>query len=283
MKSQEKKNVLDYYFEDISKIETMPNGVAETKLQQLRELNETDPAAIALRNEIIERHLPLVVQVAKKFNKNTVPMSDRIQAGNFGLMRAVETYVPGKNAKFITHAYQWIKALIIVGIRTDEKLIKVPTHVQMALTRINKEMAKKKVITEDTLKDVVEAEGMTLGEFETFSNIFAGSIVPLDSSMGDSDEFKSLQDFIPDPNIDIDRDVDNSRLSEDIKNALEAYLTKEEQEVMVYRYGLMNQTVHTLEEVAALIGKSREHVRQLETSGKDKLRAMASELDDYRE
>lgn len=284
MNDIKKINSVDYYFDDINKCRYFTQAQVENKIIELRKPETTKERAAELRQEIVETNLKVVIKFAKEYQNVGVPLADLIQEGNIGLLHAISKYQLGKSYKFTTYAVWWMKQGFLKAIKYNSRLIRMPTYVQEALSRIEKlrNAFERETGTEPSIEYLAEQEGLTEEELEKIYNVSMDPI-SLEAVFHGSEAQKNLKDFLPDPSIDLDRDIDSSRLSEDIRDALEAYLTKEEQEVMIYRYGLMNQTVHTLEEVASLIGKSREHVRQLETSGKDKLRAMAAELDNYRE
>lgn len=286
MNKETKNNSLDYYFDDINGCKGLSQAEIDQRIGTISTLDKiTDADQIAhIRASIVESNLKLVIKFAKDYQNVGVPLADLIQEGNIGLMRAVEKYDPAQAFKFTTYAVYWIKQGFLKVIKHNNKLIRTPTYVQEALSRIAKtrQLYEKEMGVEPTLEYLASSEGMTEEELEVLYNVSLDP-VSLEAVYYGGDAAKNLKDFIPDPDVDLDRDIDQSRLIENIRSAIDTHLTPAEREVMILRYGLFNETVHTLVECADKMNKSREHVRQLESSSKDKLRELAPYLDDYRE
>ena len=286
MNKEDKNNALDYYFDDINGCKHLSQAEIDQRIRLINQINDGnhDAEVAKLRAEIAESNLKLVIKFAKEYQNVGVSLADLIQEGNIGLMRAVEKYDPAQSFKFTTYAVYWIKQGFLKVIKHNNRLIRTPTYVQEALARIAKTRLayEKEVGVEPTLEYLAESEGMSEEELEKLYNVSMDP-VSLEAVYQGGDVAKNLKDFIPDPDVDLDRDIDSSRLSDDIAAALEKHLTPAEREVMILRYGLFNETVHTLEECAGKMERSREHVRQLEASGKDKLKALAPDLEDYKE
>ena len=236
---------------------------------------------IELNNEIASANLKLVIKFAKEYQHVGVPLSDLIQEGNIGLMRAIEKFDPSKGLKFTTYAVWWIKQGFLKVIKQNNRLIRIPTHIQETLSRIAKvrEAYIEETGTEPSLAMVAEQEGMTEEELETLYNVCMEPISI--ETVVTGEQYKQLKDFIPDTTVDLEADLDAHSLTEEIKKALDAHLTSVEKEVIIHRYGLFGQTVHTLEEIATLMDKSRERIRQLESSAKKKLENLALNLKGY--
>lgn len=283
MDKADKHNSVDYYFDDLNKCKPLTQDEINSKITTIKSLPATDPTSIALRDEIIESQLKLVIRFAKEYQKVGVPLADLIQEGNIGLMRAIEKYDPSQGLKFGTYAVWWIKQGFLKVIKHSNKLIRMPTHVQESLSRIEKLRAayEKEIGCEPSMEYLAEQEGMTEEELEKLYNV---SMDPISFEyMVHGESPKNLKDFLPDPNVDLDRDVDSSKLSDDLIKSFDAHLTAEEKEVMILRYGLCKEMTHTLEESGATMNKSREHIRQLEASAIAKLKVLAPDLEDYRE
>ena len=244
-------------------------------------LDSRKMAIIELSNEIASANLKLVIKFAKEYQHVGVPLSDLIQEGNIGLMRAIEKFDTSKGLKFTTYAVWWIKQGFLKVIKQNNRLIRIPTHIQETLSRIAKvrEAHIEETGSEPLLVVVAEQEGMTEEELETLYNVCMEPISIETVVTGEQN--KQLKDFIPDTTVDLEADLDAHCLNEEIKKALDAYLTETEKSVMIHRYGLFGQTVHTLEEIATLMDKSRERIRQLESSAKKKLEKLATGLKGY--
>lgn len=244
-------------------------------------LDSTKAEILKLQNEVCEANLKLVIKFAKEYQHVGVPLSDLIQEGNIGLMRAIEKFDPGKGLKFTTYAVWWIKQGFLKSIKSANRLIRIPTHIQETLSRINKT---REAILEETgcepgLDVLAQSEGMTEEELETLYNV---SMEPISiETVVSGEQSKQLKDFIPDATIDVDKDIDLARARSQIADALDKHLTETEKLVIICRYGLFSETVHTLEEIAAKLNKSRERIRQVESNALKKLRGHAPWLEEY--
>lgn len=244
-------------------------------------LDTTKAHIIALNNEIATANLKLVIKFAKEYQHVGVPLSDLIQEGNIGLMRAIEKFDPSKGLKFTTYAVWWIKQGFLKVIKQNNRLIRIPTHIQETLSRIakNRESITEETGVEPSMALLAEQEGMTEEELETLYNV---SMEPISiETVVTGEQNKQLKDFIPDTTVDLEADLDAKSLRDEISKALDKFLTPTEKDVIIHRYGLFGQTIHTLEEIATKMDKSRERIRQLETLAKNKLGDLADNLKGY--
>lgn len=244
-------------------------------------LDSTKAGIIELNNAIAAANLKLVIKFAKEYQHVGVPLSDLIQEGNIGLMRAIEKFDPSKGLKFTTYAVWWIKQGFLKVIKQNNRLIRIPTHIQETLSRIAKvrESITEETGSEPTMAYLAEQEGMTEEELEILYNVCMEPISIETVVTGEQN--KQLKDFIPDTTVDLEADLDAHSLREEISKALDKHLTSTEKDVIIHRYGLFGQTIHTLEEIATKMDKSRERIRQLEASAKKKLGDLADNLKGY--
>jgi RNA polymerase sigma factor (sigma-70 family) len=234
-------------------------------------LAATKQNIIDLHNDIASANLKLVIKFAKEYQHVGVPLSDLIQEGNIGLMRAIEKFDISKGLKFTTYAVWWIKQGFLKAIKQSNRLIRIPTHIQETLSRISKvrETIAEETGIEPTMSYLAVQEGMNEEELETLYNV---SMEPISiETVVTGEQNKQLKDFIPDTTVDLEADLDAINLSEEITKAVDQVLTSAEKDVIISRYGLYGQSMHTLSEIASKMNKSRERIRQLEASAKKKL------------
>ena len=248
-------------------------------------LDETYERIIQNRNDIVNANLKLVVHFAKDYQNLGISLSDLIQEGNLGLLRSIETFDTSKNLKFATFAVWWIRQGFLKTIRKSNRLIRIPHYVQETLARIAKkrEELRKLYGMEPNMATLASSENLTEGELEILYNISMDpiSLEAVIRSGGEGDGEKQLKDFLPDPSVDLEEDLSNFKLSEALNAMLDAHLTLAEKEVIIMRFGLFKQTAMTLEEIANLMQKSRERIRQIEATALAKLKDSALELKDY--
>lgn len=282
MEAKKEQNYESYIYSDSSntsnamkmylkEIEEYPMLSAKEEVELAKAIIDSSEEA---KEKFINANYRLVVSIAKRYRKESVDMLDLIQAGNIGLIKAVEKYDYKKGFKFSTYATWWIKQSITRYIDDCENTIRIPVHLHQ---RINFVKRKKQELAnvlqrEPSMEELAEVCEL---EVDKVLDILKSdkNIVSLDTPIKE-DEDSSLVEFIPsDAHFGdvVIHEVEQNNLREKIDEVL-TDLSDQEQQVLRMRFGLDDDTPKTLEEIGKVFGVTRERIRQIEAKAIRKLR-----------
>ena len=282
MEAKKEQNYESYIYSDSSntsnamkmylkEIEEYPMLSAKEEVELAKAIIDSSEEA---KEKFINANYRLVVSIAKRYRKESVDMLDLIQAGNIGLIKAVEKYDYKKGFKFSTYATWWIKQSITRYIDDCENTIRIPVHLHQ---RINFVKRKKQELAnvlqrEPSMEELAEVCEL---EVDKVLDILKRdkNIVSLDTPIKE-DEDSSLVEFIPsDAHFGdvVIHEVEQNNLREKIDEVL-TDLSDQEQQVLRMRFGLDDDTPKTLEEIGKVFGVTRERIRQIEAKALRKLR-----------
>lgn len=229
----------------------------------------------AARDRFICSNQGLVKMLAYKYVNACVGLDfdDLCQAWNIGLMTAVERFDPDKGYRFSTYAIWWIRQAITREIMDKDNPVHIPVHVHEKLHAVKRVMADiaQKTGRSATVKEVATVLGEPEEKVATYIGVLSsGSTVSIDKPIGDDDS-ATLIDMLESDGLSPEEIADAVQLRMAIEKALDK-LPPREQAVLKMRFGFTDGKAHTLEEVGAAYGVTRERVRQIETKALRKLR-----------
>jgi RNA polymerase primary sigma factor len=224
----------------------------------------------------------LVISVAKAYlNQNRVPFEDLVQEGNIGLLKAIKRYEYERELRFSTYATWWIRQAISVALADQGRTIRVPLHqndkirfVKRVRVFLANELSRYPTYAEiaikaNELKPDLNLDANDIVELERIDQNPASLNAPLNEDP-DSDEYG---DRISTDEESVESQTENTLLKNLVQEALNSeVLTDKEATVLRMRFGLDTGKAMTLEDVGAVIGVTRERIRQLEARAIFKLR-----------
>lgn len=255
-----------------------PLLTAEEELELGRRVQAGDKVA---REKLINSNLRLVISIAKHYQNPHFTLEDLIAEGNLGLINAVDRYNPELGYRFSTCATPWIKQAISKAITDKGRNIRVPAHIYQLLSKYRRALAELgadgHTITDEELCKKLD---ITKEKLELLRN-WKRDTVSLSTPLGD-DSDDTLEDLAPDKGKTPDTIAEENDLKRRIQRLISEFKPRTQQ-IIKLRYGLGGpndpaeyKKEHTLEEIGAIIGITRERVRQIEKDALAQMKTMWS-------
>ena len=265
------------YLKEIGKV---PLLSAEREIELAKRMEEGDEEA---RKELAEANLRLVVSIAKRYVGRGMLFLELIQAGNLGLIKAVEKFDYHKGYKFSTYATWWIRQAITRAIADQARTIRIPVHMVETinkLIRVSRQLLQE-LGREPLPEEIAKELDMPVERVREILKI-SQEPVSLETPIGEEED-SHLGDFIQDDNVPVPAEAAaQTLLKEQLDEVLDT-LTEREQKVLRLRFGMNDGRARTLEEVGREFDVTRERIRQIEAKALRKLRhpSRSRKLRDY--
>jgi RNA polymerase primary sigma factor len=261
-------NLIRIYLKEISNFPLL-SAEEEVRLFKLADKNNKKAKIL-----LINSNLRLVVNIAKRYTKFNVPILDLIEEGNLGLLKAVEKFRISKGFRFSTYATWWIKQYIIRALSSQGRSIHLPAHIIEILNKYIRtttllmhkygrepsveEVAKKLKISIEKTRKIIEISEMPIS-----INLLSGE-----------DDKRTLDDLIQDKTYSSPSETYLKKAQQEQLDNILAKLSPRENKIIRLRFGIREDTEHTLAETGSIFKISRERVRQIELKALKKLRSL---------
>ena len=260
-------NILSMYLKEINQIPLLP---PQEELYFAKRAQKGDEFA---RKRMIESNLRFVVNVAKKYQNQGMPLVDLINEGNIGLMTALEKFDPDKGYHFISYAVWWIRQSIMKAINEKSRAVRLPLNRTNELLQMHK--AQRSLMKDLSTDDPSMEEIGTLTGFDPkhVSDLLSISreLVSLDAPVFTDGSASNIGDFIEDETQNPEQSLLDASLKEDVRSLL-ATLSDKERDIIELRFGLEGKTQMSLKEIGELYNLTKERIRQIEKKALERLR-----------
>ena len=223
-------------------------------------------------NKLIQANLRFVVVVARQYQNQGLPLSDLINEGNIGLIKAAQRYDEHKGFKFISYAVWWVRQAIMQALAEQSRIFRLPLNRAEELRKINKAVRglKQELGREPTTLEIAGSLSLDHKEVVDIMRIFSPHL-SLDAPFSPGEEGRLL-DVIEDTTIESpETPVMEKSLKEEVFWALNT-LTEREAAVIRSYFGINKDKPMTLDEIGKQFGLTRERVRQIKERAIRRLR-----------
>jgi RNA polymerase primary sigma factor len=258
---------LEKYLVDISKIDML---TPEQEIELARLIKNGDEDAL---EKLIKSNLRFVVSVAKQYQNQGLSLSDLINEGNLGLLKAAKRFDETKGFKFISYAVWWIRQSILQAIVEYSRIVRLPLNKVANYNKVNHAYASflQEFEREPTHEELAELLGITEKEV---ASLLSGNNrhLSMDAPLHDDEESTSLLDVLNvDENISPDMKLMEESLIEEVQIGI-AFLSPREVDIISHFFGLNGKSELSLDEIAERYDLTRERVRQIKDRALNRLR-----------
>lgn len=246
---------------------------ADDFLEKLALLDKEFESLEELRQHVVTCNLRLVVSIAQHYRGSSIQLSDMIQEGNLGLIRAIDKFDYKLGHRFATYAAWWVKQALSRAIANQSRVIRLPAHMISAIVRIKKAeqdflQRNGDMPTDQELSALLELPRERISAIKKM----ACQTISLQAPSSEYSGKDLLENLLCDTtSVDTMRQMTSNRLMTNLKEAI-ANLPEREQQIIRLRYGLDGCKQKTLVELSSLFGLTRERIRQIEQRAIRRLR-----------
>jgi len=264
-------SAFDQYLQDIQRLPLITDAGEERRLARLAQKGDQVAA-----ERLVTANLRFVISYVKKYQGHGLDLSELVAIGNEGLLKAVRKFDPDQGVKFISYAVWWVRQAVLKALAEQTRSVRIPLNQNSQLIRLNRaEVVLSQVLnrepSDEELAKMVDETADVVRAARQISTTEVSLDAPLER--GDRDTTTLGERFADLAGDDIEETTDYQLMRETIDRALRQHLTPRERKILYLYYGLdEGSEAMTLERIGALMGVTRERIRQIRERAFQKLR-----------
>ena len=260
---------LDKYLVEIGRA---PMVSIEEEIELAQAIKKGGRAGERAKNKLVEANLRFVVSVAKQYQHQGLTLTDLIDEGNIGLIKAAERFDETRGFKFISYAVWWIRQSILQAIAEQSRIVRLPLNQVGSLNKVNHEINKfeQENLRRPSVEEIADRTGV---DEEKISQSMAasGHHVSIDAPFGDDDDNAMVDVMSSGDDSRTDKQVDHESMAMELKQVLGQVLKERERQIVCACFGI-GEPEKGLEEIGDKMGLTRERVRQIREKSISRLR-----------
>lgn len=261
---------LEKYLQEIGKMSLI---TPEEEVSLARKIRTGDQEAL---EKMTKANLRFVVSVAKQYQHQGLSLSDLINEGNIGLIKAAQRFDESKGFKFISYAVWWIRQSILQALVEQSRMVRLPLNKVGSLSKLNKimihfEQQHEREPSHDELADIMNVSAKEITEMMKG----AGKHLSMDAPIKENEEGTMIEFYQDSDSKPVDEDLAKESLKKDIKRVL-ATMNKRDADIVSCFFGVNGEVPMNLDEIGQRFGLTRERVRQIKEKAIRRLRKLKS-------
>ena len=261
----------DQYLADIQKLPLIKDVEEERRLARRAQKGDAQAA-----ERLVTANLRFVISYVKKYQGHGLDLSELVAIGNEGLLKAVRKFDPDQGVKFISYAVWWVRQAVLKALAEQTRSVRIPLNQNSQLIRLARaETILAQVLKRDPTEDEVSHIINDTPENVRAARQMSATEVSLDAPIDRSDREASTlgERFAGVDGTEIEDVTDYKLMRAFINRVFKKYLTPRERRILYLYYGLEEGSeAMTLEKIGALMGVTRERIRQIRERAFEKLR-----------